>query len=73
MKKVRKAKTGRQEEEKGHLDELHDQEQLTRRLVHLDQLDDTGVTHPSQHCHFVFNQVLLLTRKRTPVSVLVFL
>lgn len=61
MKKARRARKSQQEEEEGHLDELHDQEQLTRRLVHLDQLDDAGVSDPSQHCHFVFYQMLLFT------------
>lgn len=54
---------------KGHLDELHDQEQLTRRLVHLDQLDDAGVSHPPQHRHFVFYQMLLFSHTRRPLRV----
>lgn len=48
-----------------HLDQLHDQEQLTGRLVHLDQLDDAGVSHPPQHRHFVFYQVLLYPAHKT--------
>lgn len=51
----------RRRRREGHLDELHDQEQLTRRLVHLDQLDDAGVSHPPQHRHFVFYQMLLFS------------
>lgn len=68
MKKVRRARRSQQVEEEGHLDELHDQEQLTRRLVHLDQLDDAGVSDPSQHCHFVFYQMLLFTHRTASQS-----
>lgn len=61
MKKARRARKSQQQEAEGHLDELHDQEQLTGCLVHLDQLDDAGVSDLSQHCHFVFYQMLLFT------------
>lgn len=68
MKTARRARKPQQEEEEGHLDELHDQEQLTGRLVHLDQLDDAGVSDPSQHCHFIFYQMLLFTHRTVSES-----
>ena len=42
-----------------HLDQLHDQEQLSGRFVYLDQLDDARVSDPAQHGHLVLYQVLL--------------
>lgn len=60
-----KRRRGREEGERGHLDELHDQEELTGSLIHLDQLDDAWMSDPAQHRHFIFYQMLLLTHRHS--------
>lgn len=51
-----------------NLNELHDQEELSGRFVHLDQLDDARMANPPQDRHLVFYQVLLSKNRNTRMN-----